>query len=136
MDKRFFEFLSHDERVDCLALGVVARHAKGAALLRFGERRRALHVLLEGRAEVRRPDGALLSRLGSGDVYGEMSFIQLSGASADVVAEEDGATLTLTEAQIDELFRDRPGLAAVLYRSLAAELSRRLRALSERVAAA
>jgi CRP-like cAMP-binding protein len=136
MNKRFFEFLSHDERVDCLALGAFARHAAGAVLLRTGERRRALHVLLEGEADVRRPDGALLSRLVSGDVYGEMSFIQISGASADVIATTDGATLALAEEQLDELFRDRPGLAAVLYRSLAAELSRRLRALSERVATA
>ncbi len=136
MEKRFFEFLTHDERVDCLALGTFARHEAGAALLRTGERRRALHVLLDGEAEVRRPDGAVLSRLVSGDVYGEMSFIQISGASADVIATGRGSTLTLSEAQLDELFRDRPGLAAVLYRSLAAELSRRLRALSERFAAA
>jgi CRP-like cAMP-binding protein len=135
MDKRFFEFLSHDERVDCLALGTVAMHERGAALLRTGERRRALHVLLGGEAEVRRSDGALLSRLVSGDVYGEMSFVQISGASADVTATTDGTTLTLTEVQLDELFRERPGLAAGLYRSLAAELSRRLRALSERFAA-
>ena len=136
MEKRFFEFLTHDERVDCLALGTVARHERGAALLRTGERRRALHVLLDGEAEVRRGDGALLARLVSGDVYGEMSFIQISGASADVTATTEGSTLTLTEAQLDELFRTRPGLAAGLYRSLAAELSRRLRALSDQFAAA
>ena len=64
-----------------------------------------------------------------------MSFVQISGASADVTATTDGTTLTLTEVQLDELFRERPGLAAGLYRSLAAELSRRLRALSERFAA-
>lgn len=135
MEKRFFEFLTHDERVDCLALGTLAKHARGAALLRTGERRRALHVLLDGEAEVRRSDGSFLNRLVSGDVYGEMSFVQISGASADVLATTDGSTLTLTEAQLDELFVERPGLAAVLYRSLAAELSRRLRAMSERVPA-
>ena len=36
MEKRFFEFLTHDERVDCLALGTLANHARGAALLRTG----------------------------------------------------------------------------------------------------
>ena len=84
---------------------------------------------------MRRSDGSFLNRLVSGDVYGEMSFVQISGASADVLATTDGSTLTLTEAQLDELFVERPGLAAVLYRSLAAELSRRLRAMSERVPA-
>ena len=132
MEKRFFEFLTHDERVDCLALGKIGKQPSGAKLLQAGDRAYALFVLLAGTAEVRRRDGVVLAQLVSGDIFGEMSFIQGARASADVVATADVTVLTLTGAVINELFKERPGLAAGLYRSLAAELAQRLRATSAR----
>ncbi len=132
MEKRFFEFLTHDERVDCLALGTIDKQPSGTKLLQAGDRSRALFVLLAGNAEVRRKDEVVLARLVSGDIFGEMSFVQRAPASADVVATTDVTVLTLAEAVIEELFRERPGLAAGLYRSLAAELAQRLRATSAR----
>jgi CRP-like cAMP-binding protein len=81
---------------------------------------------------VRRQDGAGLAQLVSADIFGEISFIRTERASADVVATTDVSVLTLTEAVIQELFKERPGLAAGLYRSLAAELAQRLRATSAR----
>jgi hypothetical protein len=88
MEKRFFEFLTHDERVDCLALGTIGKQPSGTKLLQAGDRPRALFVLLAGNAEVRRGDGVVLARLVSGDIFGEMSFIQSVRASADVVGDE------------------------------------------------
>jgi signal-transduction protein with cAMP-binding, CBS, and nucleotidyltransferase domain len=76
MEKRFFEFLTHDERVDCLALGAIGKQPSGAKLLQAGDRAYALFVLLAGTAEVRRRDGVVLAQLVSGDIFGEMSFIQ------------------------------------------------------------
>ena len=135
MDKRFFEFLTHDERVDCLALGRLDKHPAGTLLLKTGDRPRALFVVLEGEAEVRREDGVVLARLRAADVFGEMSFIQLSAASADVIAFTEVTILTLSEAVVNELVRERPPLAAGLYRSIAPELSRRLVATSMAVRA-
>ena len=131
MEKRFFEYLTHDERVDCLALGILAKHPAGTMLVSRGSRERILHVILSGEAEVRRADGHLLTLLGEGDIFGEMAFIDGSSASADVIATADVNLLTLSEAQVAALFKQRPGLAAGLYRSLAAELARRLRKTSE-----
>ena len=132
MEKRFFEFLTHGERVDCLALGTIGKQPSGTKLLQAGDRPHALSILLAGNADVRRGDGSVLVRLVSGDIFGEMSFVQNLRASADVVATTDVAVLTLTDAIINELFKERPGLAAGLYRSLAAELAQRLRATSDR----
>src|SRR3954462_6169822 len=130
MEKRFFEFLTHDERVDCLALGAIGQQQSGTKLLQAGDRPHALFVLLAGKAEVRRADGTVVATLVSGDIFGEMSFIQSVRASADVIATTNVTVLTLTKPVIDELFKERPGLAAVLYRSLAAELAQKLRAAS------
>ena len=132
MEKRFFEFLTHDERVDCLALGAIDKRPSWAMLLQTGDRPRALFVLLVGHAEVRGQDRTVLTRLVSGDVFGEMSFIQNVDASADVVAITNVTVLTLTDAVIKELFQERPGLAASLHRSLAVELAQRLLAASAR----
>ena len=130
MEKRFFEFLTHDERVDCLALGAIGQQQSGTKLLQADDRPHALFVLLAGKAEVRRADGTVVATLVSGDIFGEMSFIQNVRASADVIATTNVTVLTLTKPVIDELFKERPGLAAVLYRSLAAELAQKLRAAS------
>jgi len=130
MEKRFFEFLTDDERANCLALGTISKQPSSTTLLQAGSRSHALFILLTGNAEVRRGDGAVLAQLVSGDIFGEMSFIQNVSASTDVVATTNVTVLTLTDAVINKLVKERPGLAARLYRSLASELAQRLRVAS------
>jgi CRP-like cAMP-binding protein len=130
--KRFFEFLSHDERVDCLCLGDLMKHASGTVLVRKGQRPRGLQVLLEGRVEVRSGE-TLVSHLEPGEAFGEISFVLGIEASADVVASTDVSILEISEATIRSLFKQRPSVAAALYRSLAAELARRLVTTSKRL---
>jgi extracellular factor (EF) 3-hydroxypalmitic acid methyl ester biosynthesis protein len=130
--KRFFEFLSHDERVDCLCLGDLTKHASGTVLVEKGRRSGGLQVLLEGRVEVRNGE-TLLSRLEPGEVFGEISFMLGVEASADVIASTDISVLEISEATIRRLFKQRPSVAAALYRSLAAELARRLVTTSKRL---
>lgn len=132
MRKRFFEFLSHDERVDCLCLGDVIKYAAGSKLISKGEQSRGLQVLLDGSAEVRVED-TLLSQLEAGDVVGEISFVLGMKASADVITSTEVSVLRITEVTIRRLFQQRPSVAAALYRSLAAELARRLVRTSERL---
>jgi extracellular factor (EF) 3-hydroxypalmitic acid methyl ester biosynthesis protein len=130
--KCFFEFLSHDERVDCLCLGDLAKHASGTVLVRQGLRPGGLLVLLEGRVEVRNGE-TLLSHLEPGEVFGEISFLLGVEASADVVASTEVSVLAISEVTIRRLFKQRPGVAAALYRSLALELARRLLTTSKRL---
>ena len=132
MEKRFFEFLSHDERVDCLCLGDLMKYPSGTKLVGRGEPLGALRVLLFGQAEVRL-GGTVLSQLKPGEVFGEVSFILGGRASADVVASTDVSVLEISQETIRRLFKQRPSVAAALYRSLAAELARRLVRISERV---
>lgn len=57
-----------------------------------------------------------------------MSFIQNARASADVVVATGVTVLILRDSILDELLKERLGLAASLNRSMAAELAKRLRA--------
>jgi CRP-like cAMP-binding protein len=70
----------------------------------------------------------------SGDAFGEISFLLATPATADVVAITDVSVLEISAEAIQRLIRQRPGVAAVLYRSLAAELARRLVKMSDRIA--
>jgi CRP-like cAMP-binding protein len=91
-----------------------------------------LQVLLEGRVEVRNGQ-TLLSHLEPGEVFGEISFVLGVESSADVVASTDVSVLEISETTIRSLFKQRPNVAAALYRSLAAELARRLVTTSARL---
>ena len=132
MEKRFFEFLSHDERVDCLCLGDFVKYPGGSTLVRKGDPPGGLRVLLFGEAEVR-AGATVLNRMDVGEVFGEISFILARPASADVVAKTDVSVLEISLETVRRLFKQRPSVAAALYRSLAAVLARRLVQLSDRV---
>jgi CRP-like cAMP-binding protein len=132
VEKRFFEFLSHDERVDCLCLGDLVKYPAGTTLVRKGDPPCALRVLLFGEAEVR-VGATVLNQMGVGEVFGEISFILAAPASADVVAKTDVSVLEISMETSRRLFKQRPSVAAALYRSLAAELARRLVRISGRV---
>lgn len=132
MKKPFFEFLSHDERVDCLCLGDLTKYQNGSVLVRKGDAPGALRVLLYGEAEARL-GATVLNEMKVGEVFGEISFVLGLPASADVVAKTDVSVLEISAETIRRLFKQRPSVAAALYRSLAAELARRVVRLSERV---
>ena len=132
VEKRFFEFLSHDERVDCLCLGDLVKYSSGTVLVKKGDPPGALRVLLFGEAEVRLGT-TVLGQMTVGEVFGEISFVLAAPASADVVAKTDVSLLEISTETIRRLFKQRPSVAAALYRSLAAELARRLVRISDRV---
>ena len=127
------KFLTEEEESRLLASCGRQQHAAGDCIVREGERVRQLFILREGEARVERSHGGYtleISRLGPGDLFGEMGFVEDEGASASVVA--DGACVVdvigdddvLTMMQID------PDFSGNFYRSIAWLLSRRLRATS------
>ena len=135
MPNTFLHSLTVDERAECLERGTLRARAAGEILVRTGAPFSSLSVILSGSAEVRRSDGVVLATLGTGDVVGEISFLQGADgrATADVVTTTPVDVVDLSEAAIDGLLLDRPQTAARLYKSLAQVLARRLQATSQRV---
>jgi CRP-like cAMP-binding protein len=66
-----------------------------------------------------------------GEICGEMSFLEDMPASANVVAHEDVEAYHLDRPALESLFELFPHLASRFYRSLATNLSRRLREMIE-----
>jgi CRP/FNR family cyclic AMP-dependent transcriptional regulator len=104
---------------------------KGDVLVQRGRRANGVYLLLKGTAKVQIPSQPAARIIGAGEVCGEMSFLEDAPASANVVAEEEVQTYHLDRPTLQSLFELFPHLGSRFYRSLATNLSRRLRELIE-----
>jgi CRP-like cAMP-binding protein len=100
----------------------------GAVLIRECQPIDTLYIVLAGVLEVASTAlGANRVRLGSGEVVGEMSFIESRLPSASVTAVEDSTVLAVPRPQLQAKLDSDLGFAARFYRALAMFLSHRLR---------
>lgn len=98
----------------------------GEQIVQLGRRTHGLYVLLKGTAEVQVL--AMPSReIGSGEICGEISFLDELPATADVLASTEVECLFLDRSTLVSLFELFPHLGSRFYHSLSAVLSRRLR---------
>lgn len=100
---------------------------KGEVLVQRGKRGNGVYLLLKGAARVQIPLQTTAPLIGPGEICGEMSFLEDAAASANVVAEGDVEAYHLDPPTLQSLFELFPHLASRFYRSLATNLSRRLR---------
>ena len=102
---------------------------KGELLIHKGRPSGGIYLLVRGQARIRLASWAALPTLGPGEICGEMSFMEESPASADVVALDAVEAYHLSEKTLRDLFELFPHLASRFYRSVATNLSRRMRGL-------
>lgn len=105
------------------------RFKKGEILVQKGKKANGVYLLLKGTAQVQIPFQSKVPVIGPGEICGEMSFLEDAPASASVVADGDVETYHLDGPTLQSLFELFPHLASRFYRSLAMNLSRRLRDL-------
>jgi CRP/FNR family cyclic AMP-dependent transcriptional regulator len=104
-----------------------AHFKKGDVLVQRGQRANGVYLLLKGTARVQIPAQTTGPSIRPGEICGEMSFLEDAPASASVVAEGEVETLHLDRPTLQSLFELFPHLASRFYRSVATNLSRRLR---------
>jgi CRP-like cAMP-binding protein len=110
----------------------VRMHFKdGETLVPRGKRTDGVHLLLTGTAKVQIPSQIPYPSIGPGQICGEMSFLDELPASVNVVASGPVEAYFLDRATLQSLFELYPHLASRFYRSLATNLSRRLRDVIE-----
>jgi len=116
-----------DEDVEWLGqAGQRERVQAGTELIREGEPIDAIYFVLDGRLAVRRK-GDHLSELETGEIIGEMSFVDANPPSATVEAVIDSTVLRVARAALTARMEKDPGFAARLFRAIAVFLSDRLR---------
>jgi CRP/FNR family cyclic AMP-dependent transcriptional regulator len=99
---------------------------KHEELIVQGKLIKVIYLIASGKVSVI-ASGVPVAQLGPGQVCGEMAFLENGLASANATAEEDVEAYSLEWKQLMDLFELFPHLASRFYRSLAVNLSRRLR---------
>lgn len=104
-----------------------------AVVVAEGTSRQGLYLITRGYARVERSSSEAriaIARLGPGDAFGEMSFLNDAPASASVVADEALTVCAVDHEALGALLEADPPFAARFFRGMTAMLSQRLRATS------
>jgi CRP-like cAMP-binding protein len=115
-------------------LGLVAKYAQerglknGQTIVQKGAPGDGFYLVLEGAVEVR-SGGQILSKLGPGQFFGEMSIFDNQPRSADVVTIEPSRILFLSANSFKTLLFANPRIALKMLQ----EFTRRLRKTNERL---
>jgi CRP/FNR family transcriptional regulator, cyclic AMP receptor protein len=106
----------------------------GQEIISEGVRIDHLYILRQGTASVQlagTTSNALIAELVSGDVFGEMAFLEDSRATATVVAKDEVEVDAIWSDDLRQLVLMFPGFGTRFYRSLAVILAQRLRQTSK-----
>ena len=103
------------------------RFNKGQSIIQMGKRPNGVYLLLKGTARVQIPSQNTFRDVGPGEICGEMSFLEGAPASANVVADAAVEAYQVDHTTLQQLFELFPHLGSRFYRSLATNLSCRLR---------
>lgn len=106
----------------------------GTVLFAEGEAGRECFIVVDGLVELRKGN-TILTRAGSGDYFGELSFVDSPRRSADAVAVEDTTFLVLERDRFLQLMKQDAELAVKLTWQLLRHVAAQLRATSEKLAA-
>ena len=96
-------------------------HQAGHEMAKEGEGALALHIILDGTAEVS-VHGRPRRELSAGDYFGEISLIDGKKRSATVTATSDLHTLAVPHGPFQKLLETEPGFAAGLLTLVCARL--------------
>lgn len=104
----------------------------GDIVYREGETARKLYIVAAGRVEVikKRPEtgeNKVLTVLGPGEFFGEMSFVDMQPRSATVQALEPAVLWVWPYTSLSGMYRRDGKAYTILVMNIARELSRRLR---------
>ena len=101
-------FLTEDDQRLLIEAGEIRLFEKDEIMLEEGDRRRIIHIILEGTCRVERSHfgkGVLIAGLEAGEFFGEMSFLEGVGASATVVANGAGKVLCVSPESVNSLLQ-------------------------------
>jgi CRP-like cAMP-binding protein len=116
-DVPLFRSLNERQVWRAIRLAELKRYAAGATVVRLGARGDSFHIILDGRAEVRTPDGQTRV-LTTDDYFGELALLDGAPRAATVVALDGLTTARLSRPAFLKLLRDEPAIAVGLVHGL------------------
>ncbi len=125
-----FSMLSPDELNRIHAFAEEVDFRKGELIIKEGIPSDSLFVIKKGSVRVTKND-QLIVILGEGNPVGELSFIDKGLPSATVIAEEDSTLIKIPSDAFEELMISNKEMASKVYKSIAINLSQKLRDTNE-----
>src|SRR5262245_35457890 len=106
-----------------------------AVIVKQGDPGDSMYLILQGELRVRinvMGKEKILTTLGAGEFFGDISLFDHGPRSADVVANADSIVLKISASAFDELAKKAPELATPFLRAIGQTLSARIRADNKR----
>ena len=107
-----------------------------STVVRQGDVGDAMYLILDGELRVRMLVGGketILSTLGPGDFFGDLSLFDHGPRSADVIANVDSSVLKMTSSAFEKLAREAPEVATPFLMGATRTLAARMRADNKRL---
>lgn len=136
----FLADLTEEQRSFLACYGKYHRPQEGDLVITEGQPQDSLYVILSGKlhivtaASTDRP--MLLAALGAGDSMGEINLFDPGTASASAVVRAAGVVWSLSKVELDSFLQADPSAGNALLRALLGQLSKRIRAMNEKLATA
>ena len=127
-----FSELLESELVELLHLLHERTFSAGEVIFTAGEPGLGLYVIFKGEVEIGHSEKNgknRVARLGPGEVFGEVSFLDGSGRSASAIALVRTELIGFYRTELMDLLERRPALASKILFALARQLGMRMRAM-------
>jgi CRP-like cAMP-binding protein len=121
-----FRGLSFDETRMVARISELVEKRDGETIIEENAIGEGLYLIVSGAVRVLH-ERKILSELGEGELFGEMSLIDDVLTSARVVAVGDVRLLKISKLDLDRLMKEKDRLATKIYRSFCMVLADRLR---------
>jgi signal-transduction protein with cAMP-binding, CBS, and nucleotidyltransferase domain len=125
---KLFAGLTDKERGMLKSAAALRRCKEGERIIEQGKPLDRMFIILEGQAEVR-VNGKLITTLPEQSLVGEVEFLDMLPASADVVVFKETYLIEISNAALNGLMKKQPRLGYVLMSEIARIESQRLRAM-------
>lgn len=123
----------HDTDAEWMArAGTKRAVADGTPIISEGVKGTNLFILLEGQLRIEDSRIGTIATLGSGEIVGEMSYVDDAPPSASVIADGDSVVLELSHDSLNGRMGSDPGFGMRFYRALSFFLADRLRGTVQR----
>lgn len=93
---------------------------------------KSIFFVLKGRFDILRGDGQLVAKVKSGEILGEMSFVEDEFPNVDVVPTENSTVINIDHEYIKDRFMEVPSFETRFYKAISHFLSSRLRGLTSK----
>lgn len=125
-----------DEDADWLGhVGRRLRLEPGEVLIRRGIHLEQLYIVLDGEFDVLSPQHEEIARAGRGDILGELSLVDDSPTSAEVIARSVSLVLAVDSARLVERMHADPAFTTRFYKAISMLLALRMRTTLSRFGA-